>query len=61
MEANTCSLFPSAGKIHNGFMEKEMLERFLAEGFSLERIGEQVGKDPSTVGYWLKKHGLKAG
>jgi transposase len=41
-------------------MEREILERYLAEGLSLERIGELVGKHPSTVGYWLKKHGLCA-
>ena len=27
-------------------------------GLSLERIGELVGKHPSTVVYWVKKHGL---
>jgi DNA-binding transcriptional ArsR family regulator len=27
---------------------------------SLEAIGELVGKHPSTVSYWLKKHGLEA-
>jgi len=27
---------------------------------SLEAIGERVGKHPSTVSYWLKKHGLSA-
>lgn len=27
---------------------------------SLEAIGDQVGKHPSTIGYWLKKHGLSA-
>jgi transposase-like protein len=41
-------------------MEKGFLEDCLAQGMSLEAIGEQVGKHPSTVGYWLKKHGLKA-
>jgi transposase len=41
-------------------MEKELLEQFLAEGMSLEAIGEQVGKHESTVSYWLKKHGLEA-
>src|SRR5207248_1431325 len=41
-------------------MEREFLERQLAEGRSLEYIGALVGKDPSTVGYWLKKHGLVA-
>ncbi|MGN6276902.1 MAG: helix-turn-helix domain-containing protein [Solirubrobacterales bacterium] len=41
-------------------MEKEFLEECLAEGMSLEAIGEQVGKHESTVSYWLKKHGLEA-
>jgi transposase len=27
---------------------------------SLDAIAEQVGKHPSTVSYWLKKHGLEA-
>lgn len=27
---------------------------------SLVRIGRLVGKDPSTVGYWVRKHGLRA-
>jgi transposase len=42
-------------------MEKGFLEECLARGMSLEAIGEMVGKHPSTVGYWLKKHGLRAG
>jgi DNA-binding transcriptional ArsR family regulator len=41
-------------------MTKEFLERCLAEGMSLEKIGALVGRDPSTVSYHLKKHGLKA-
>lgn len=41
-------------------MDKARLERYLADGWSLDRIGEAEGKHPSTVGYWLKKHGLKA-
>jgi len=41
-------------------MEKEFLEECLAEGLSLEAIGRRVGKHESTVGYWLKKHGLEA-
>jgi transposase len=40
-------------------MTKEELERFLAEGLSLEQIGKRVGRNPSTVSYHLKKHGLK--
>jgi transposase-like protein len=32
----------------------------LAQGFSLEAIGDLAGKHPSTVSYWLKKHDLEA-
>jgi transposase len=42
-------------------MEKRSLEECLEQGMSLEAIGERVGKHPSTVSYWLKKHGLRAG
>lgn len=41
-------------------MEKRFLEKCLAKGMSLEAIGSEVGKHPSTVGYWLRKHGLSA-
>lgn len=41
-------------------MQRRFLEECLADGMSLEAIGETVGKHPSTVSYWLKKHGLKA-
>lgn len=41
-------------------MDKRFLEGCLKNGMSLEAIGEEVGKHPSTVGYWLKKHGLSA-
>lgn len=41
-------------------MDKRFLEDCLARGMSLEAIGDQVGKHPSTVSYWLKKHGLRA-
>ena len=41
-------------------MDKRLLEDYLAQGMSLEAIGEAVGKHPSTVGYWLRKHGLIA-
>src|SRR5437764_737998 len=39
-------------------MEKEFLERQLAEGRSLEYIGKTVGKHPSTVAYWVNRYGL---
>lgn len=40
-------------------MERGLLEGFLEQGFSLERIGGLVGRNPSTVSYWLRKHGLE--
>ena len=39
-------------------MTKEFLEKCLAEGLSLEQIGELVGRNASTVSYHLKRHGL---
>jgi transposase len=40
-------------------MTKEFLQRCLADGLSLKQIGERVGRNPSTVSYHLKRHGLK--
>ena len=39
-------------------MERVWLESKLAEGQSIEAIAKEVGKQPSTVGYWVKQHGL---
>ena len=39
-------------------MDKEWLETQLAAGRSIESIAKEVGKHPSTVGYWVKQHGL---
>jgi transposase len=41
-------------------MERAELERYLDRGLSLAEIGELVGRDPTTVSYWLRKYGLKA-
>ena len=41
-------------------MEKSFLEDCLARGLSLDAIGELTSRHPSTVSYWLKKHGLEA-
>ena len=41
-------------------MDRDLLDDLLAKGLSLERIAAIVGKDASTVGYWVRKHGLTA-
>ncbi len=41
-------------------MEKAALVPLLQSGWSLERIGRELGKHPSTVAYWLNKYGLRA-
>jgi transposase len=41
-------------------MDRASLEHLLSQGLSLAEIGRRFGKDPSTVGYWIKKHGLEA-
>jgi transposase len=41
-------------------MDKDVLETLLGRGLPLERIAERFGVHPSTVGYWVRKHGLTA-
>jgi len=41
-------------------MDKERLALWVSEGLSLEQIGRLVDRHPSTVAYWLEKHGLSA-
>jgi transposase-like protein len=41
-------------------MDKQSLALLLGQGLSIERIAKRFGKDPSTISYWLKKHGLKS-
>jgi excisionase family DNA binding protein len=41
-------------------MDAGVLEAYLREGLSLEKIGEFTGRHPTTVGYWVKQHGLSA-
>jgi hypothetical protein len=41
-------------------MEQAVLEGWIAEGLSLEQMGERAARHPSTVSYWLRKHGLCA-
>jgi transposase len=41
-------------------MDREPLECLLGQGLSLAEIGRRFGTHESTVGYWVKKHGLQA-
>jgi transposase len=41
-------------------MDAGVLETYLRQGLSLEKIGALTGRHPSTVGYWVKRHGLAA-
>jgi hypothetical protein len=41
-------------------MDRELLKGWLEEGLSLPAIGALTNRDPSTVGYWVKKYGLVA-
>jgi len=39
-------------------MEEAWLRSQLESGRSIESIAREVGRDPSTVAYWVNKHGL---
>lgn len=41
-------------------MNKDSLQLLLAQGLSVEKIARRFGKDPSTISYWMAKHGLEA-
>jgi transposase len=41
-------------------MDRGDLERLLSQGLSLAEIGRRFGLHESTVGYWVKQHGLEA-
>ena len=41
-------------------MDKDALQLLLAQGVSVEQIGRRFGRHPSTVAYWMRKHGLEA-
>ena len=49
---------PSDTRTSVRVMDRDWLEAQLTAGRSIESIAREVGKHPSTVGYWLKKHGL---
>jgi len=41
-------------------MDRASLAQLLEMGVSLEQIGARFGRDASTVGYWVRQHGLRA-
>ena len=41
-------------------MDRNLLASYLKAGLSLPQIGALENRDPSTVGYWVAKHGLRA-
>ncbi len=41
-------------------MDKQWLQDQLGEGRSMEDIAREVSLDPSTVAYWVRKHGLES-
>jgi len=43
-----------------GSLDRDLLERYLAEGMSLPQIAELTGRTVGTVGYWVRRHGLTA-
>jgi len=40
-------------------VDSGVLEQLLGQGLSLAQIGSRTGLHESTVGYWVKKHGLR--
>ena len=42
-------------------MDRAGLAAELASGRSIEAIARELGRDPSTVAYWVNKHGLVSG
>ena len=41
-------------------MERAVLEDWIGDGLSLDEMGRRAGRHPSTVSYWMRKHGLAA-
>jgi transposase len=41
-------------------VDRDALVLLLSQGLSLAEIGRRFGRDETTVGYWVQKHGLQA-
>jgi len=53
-------VFPSTNSREVTNVERESLKLLLEQGLSVAKIARRFGKDPSTVSYWMTKHGLEA-
>src|ERR1700733_12246581 len=53
-------MFVSVRIESSGVVDKESLKVLLGQGLSVEKIAERFGKHPSTISYWMAKHGLEA-
>ena len=53
-------MFPSTNSREVTNVERESLKLLLEQGLSVAKIARRFGKDPSTVSYWMTKHGLEA-
>jgi transposase len=42
-----------------GPLEKEELARLVAEGLTVRQLATRLDRSPTTVRYWLKKHGIE--
>jgi hypothetical protein len=49
---------PSETRTSVRIVNREWLAEQLEAGASIETIAREVGRDPSTVSYWARKHGL---
>jgi transposase len=49
---------PSGKRTNVRIVDRQWLEERLAAGRSYEEIGREVGRHPSTVSYWARRHGL---
>lgn len=41
-------------------MDREWLKRELEGGRSIQSLAQEIGRDASTVSYWVRKHGLQS-
>lgn len=41
-------------------VDRTSLELLLAQGDSIEKIARRFGKQPATISYWVRKHGLES-